>query len=228
MSDIIRNDYSTKKWRESKQLLLTTVFIALFMDSMLATTVVFAIGETYEILFLARSIHGIATSCTLVAGMGALSARYKKQQKRDDAIRLALGGSALGFMVGPPFGAFMYEYYGKTTPFAVLSGISLIEGGLELIMKQPKLNQAQLMKPSLWVLLKDPYIVIAARLSLLADTYQNQKERGTAIGVALDGLALGNLLGPLFGGIMYELIGKTEPFLILTTIAFGSICKINL
>lgn len=146
--------------------------------------------------------------------MGALSARYKKQQKRDDAIRLALGGSALGFMVGPPFGAFMYEYYGKTTPFAVLSGISLIEGGtqkcnitftinykkkkyhlcqkltfiyqfctsklnskptfqlttriyiiytgLELIMKQPKLNQAQLMKPSLWVLLKDPYIVIAA------------------------------------------------------------------
>lgn len=60
---------------------------------------------------------------------------------------------------------------------------------------------------------------------MLADIYQDHKERGTAIGISLQGLALGNLFGPLFGGIMYELFGKTEPFLILAAISLIAICK---
>lgn len=60
---------------------------------------------------------------------------------------------------------------------------------------------------------------------MLADIYQDHKERGTAIGLSLQGLALGNLVGPVFGGVMYELYGKTQPFLILAAISLIGICK---
>ncbi|KAK7595085.1 hypothetical protein V9T40_001518 [Parthenolecanium corni] len=62
-------------------------------------------------------------------------------------------------------------------------------------------------------------------LTMLADIYQDHKERGTAIGLSLQGLALGNLVGPVFGGVMYELYGKTQPFLILAAISLIGICK---
>ena len=56
---------------------------------------------------------------------------------------------------------------------------------------------------------------------MLAERYPEDKERGNAMGIALGGLALGVLIGPPFGGIMYEFVGKTAPFLILSALALG-------
>jgi DHA1 family solute carrier family 18 vesicular amine transporter 1/2 len=39
------------------------------------------------------------------------------------------------------------------------------------------------------------------------------------MGIALGGLALGVLVGPTFGGIMYEMAGKELPFLLLAILA---------
>ncbi|GBP63691.1 Synaptic vesicular amine transporter [Eumeta japonica] len=41
------------------------------------------------------------------------------------------------------------------------------------------------------------------------------------MGIALGGLALGVLIGPPFGGLMYEFVGKTAPFLMLSALALG-------
>lgn len=58
-------------------------------------------------------------------------------------------------------------------------------------------------------------------MGMLAERYPDDKERGNAMGIALGGLALGVLIGPPFGGIMYEFVGKTAPFLILSALALG-------
>jgi len=39
------------------------------------------------------------------------------------------------------------------------------------------------------------------------------------MGIAVGGIALGTVLGPLFGGVLYNYAGKTLPFLILAAVA---------
>lgn len=58
-------------------------------------------------------------------------------------------------------------------------------------------------------------------MGMLAERYPDDKERGNAMGIALGGLALGVLIGPPFGGVMYEFVGKTAPFLVLSALALG-------
>ena len=54
---------------------------------------------------------------------------------------------------------------------------------------------------------------------MLADRYPDDRERGNAMAVALGGLALGVLIGPPFGGVLYEFIGKSAPFIVLAILA---------
>jgi len=70
-----------------------------------------------------------------------------------------------------------------------------------------------------------PFIGFIAGMGMLAENFPDDKERGNAMGVALGGLALGVLIGPPFGGIMYQFVGKTAPFLILACLALGDGCK---
>ena len=56
---------------------------------------------------------------------------------------------------------------------------------------------------------------------MLAESYPDDKERGNAMGLALGGLALGVLIGPTFGGVMYEYFNKSSPFLVLAFLALG-------
>lgn len=60
---------------------------------------------------------------------------------------------------------------------------------------------------------------------MVAERYPGDKERGNAMAVALGGLALGVLVGPPFGGLMYQFVGKREPFLYLAALALGVGCK---
>jgi DHA1 family solute carrier family 18 vesicular amine transporter 1/2 len=62
---------------------------------------------------------------------------------------------------------------------------------------------------------------------MLAERYPDDKERGNAMGIALGGLALGVLIGPPFGGVMYEFVGKSAPFLVLSALALGDGRKYN-
>lgn len=62
-------------------------------------------------------------------------------------------------------------------------------------------------------------------MGMLAERYPDDEERGNAMGIALGGLALGLLIGPPFGGVMYEFVGKTAPFLILSALALSDGCE---
>jgi DHA1 family solute carrier family 18 vesicular amine transporter 1/2 len=67
-------------------------------------------------------------------------------------------------------------------------------------------------------------------MGMLAQAYPDDTERGAAMGVALGGLALGVLVGPTFGGVLYEWVGKEVPFLLLALLALadGSSLQLNI
>ncbi|XP_048268605.1 synaptic vesicular amine transporter isoform X1 [Bombus affinis] len=134
-----------------------TGFIIMFLS-----TLIFAFGRSYGILFLARALQGIGSSCSSVSGMGMLAERYQDDKERGNAMGIALGGLALGVLIGPPFGGAMYEYIGKSAPFLVLSALALGDGILQLLVLQPSVVYTEAEPPSLKSLVTDPYISLAA------------------------------------------------------------------
>lgn len=129
---------------------------------MFFSTVIFAFGRSYTVLFLARALQGIGSSCSSVSGMGMLADRYPDDKERGNAMGLALGGLALGVVIGPPFGGFMYQFIGKTAPFLVLAFLALADGCLQLLILQPEVKKNDDPAPSLKALIMDPYIQICA------------------------------------------------------------------
>merc|ERR1712223_1869422 len=79
-----------------------------------------------------------------------------------NAMGIALGGLALGVLIGPPFGGFMYQFVGKSAPFIVLALLALLDGCLQLLVLQPCVTKSDVEAPSLKALVSDPYILIAA------------------------------------------------------------------
>ncbi|KAJ8704074.1 hypothetical protein PYW07_013368 [Mythimna separata] len=134
-----------------------TGFILMFLS-----TLIFAFGRSYSVLFIARALQGIGSSCSSVSGMGMLAERYPDDKERGNAMGIALGGLALGVLIGPPFGGLMYEFVGKTAPFLMLSALALGDGLLQLMILQPGVVRQESEPPSLKALVCDPYILIAA------------------------------------------------------------------
>lgn len=94
--------------------------------------------------------------------MGMLADRYTDDKERGNAMGIALGGLALGVLIGPPFGGIMYEFVGKSAPFLILSALALGDGLLQLVMLQPSMVIEESDPPSLKALVMDPYIIVAA------------------------------------------------------------------
>ncbi|XP_066259227.1 synaptic vesicular amine transporter [Euwallacea similis] len=139
-------------------------FIIMFLS-----TIIFAFGRSYSVLFIARALQGIGSSCSSVSGMGMLAERYPDDKERGNAMGIALGGLALGVLIGPPFGGLMYEFVGKSAPFLILAALALADGLLQLLMLQPAVIHQESDPPSLRSLIMDPYIMIAAGAIIFAN-----------------------------------------------------------
>merc|ERR1719340_23922 len=124
---------------------------------MFFSTIIFAFGRSYTVLFMARALQGIGSSCSSVSGMGMLAERFPDDQERGNAMGIALGGLALGVLIGPPFGGFMYQFVGKTAPFLILA-----DGCLQMLILQPEVIKTDEPAPSLKALIADPYILVCA------------------------------------------------------------------
>ncbi|XP_076846470.1 chromaffin granule amine transporter [Brachyhypopomus gauderio] len=130
---------------------------------MFVSTIMFAFSGTYALLFFARSLQGIGSAFSSVAGLGMLASVYPDDDERGVAMGIALGGLALGVLIGAPFGSIMYEFVGKNSPFLTLAFLAVFDGALQLVILQPsKISPGSLEGTPLLTLLKDPYILISA------------------------------------------------------------------
>ncbi|XP_051025832.1 chromaffin granule amine transporter isoform X1 [Acomys russatus] len=137
---------------------------------MFLSTLMFAFSGTYALLFVARTLQGIGSSFSSVAGLGMLASVYTDNHERGRAMGIALGGLALGLLVGAPFGSVMYEFVGKSSPFLILAFLALLDGALQLCILWPsKVSPESAMGTPLLTLLRDPYILVAAGSICLAN-----------------------------------------------------------
>ncbi|XP_044138712.1 chromaffin granule amine transporter-like [Bufo gargarizans] len=133
-------------------------FIILFLS-----TLFFAFADSYWLMLFARSIQGVGSSLCTVAGLGITAQVYPDDYERGKAMGIALGGLGLGLLAGAPFGSFMYQFVGKSSPFLVLAALALLDGALQLCMLRfEKFVPGSIPSTSYLTLLKDPYIIVAA------------------------------------------------------------------
>uniref|UniRef100_A0AAX7UXZ1 Major facilitator superfamily (MFS) profile domain-containing protein n=1 Tax=Astatotilapia calliptera TaxID=8154 RepID=A0AAX7UXZ1_ASTCA len=121
---------------------------------MFVSTIMFAFSGTYALLFVARSLQGIGSSFSSVAGLGMLASVYTDDEERGIAMGVALGGLAMGVLIGAPFGSVMYDFVGKSAPFLILAFLAVFDGG--------KPGDESVEGTPLLTLLKDPYILVSA------------------------------------------------------------------
>ncbi|XP_051937057.1 synaptic vesicular amine transporter [Hippocampus zosterae] len=189
---------------------------------MFISTIMFAFSSSYALLFLARSLQGVGSSCSSVAGMGMLASVYTDDEERGHAIGIALGGLAMGVLVGPPFGSVMYEFVGKTAPFLILAFLALFDGALQLFILKPTRVEPESQKGTpLLTLLRDPYIIIAAgaicfgnmAIAMLEPTLpiwmmETMCSRKWQLGVAFLPASISYLIGTYIFGTLAHKMGR--------------------
>ncbi|XP_029365524.1 chromaffin granule amine transporter isoform X3 [Echeneis naucrates] len=95
--------------------------------------------------------------------LGMLASVYTDDEERGIAMGIALGGLAMGVLIGAPFGSVMYDFVGKSAPFLILAFLAVFDGALQLCILQPsKISPGSVEGTPLLTLLKDPYILISA------------------------------------------------------------------
>ncbi|VDD86385.1 unnamed protein product [Enterobius vermicularis] len=132
-------------------------FIIVFLS-----TLMFAFGTSLGMLWLARALQGVGSACTSTSGMGMLAQAYPDDMERGSVMGIALGGIALGVLIGPPYGGALYQLSGKELPFVLLALLALFDGTLQFLVLQPRVDRGEPEGTSLKELIKDPYIIIAA------------------------------------------------------------------
>ena len=139
---------------------------------MFISTIVFAFGPNYYWLLFARSFQGIGSSCASVAGMAVLAQSFPDYNERGNVMGIAIsGGIALGVLIGPTFGGFMYEFVGKSSPFLVLAFVSFLGLLFQTCIVYPdlKIKDSNIKTSGIFELLADTHILIVSGSLMLAN-----------------------------------------------------------
>lgn len=154
------------------------------LSVLFVSTTIFAFGDSYTVLFLARSLQGVGSAFADSAGLAMIADRFKEARERTQAQGIALAFISFGSLFAPPFGGFLYEFAGKAVPFLTLSFIALIDGAMLLLIMQPveSVTSPAFRMPSvdekpkeklhgtpIYRLILDPYIAICAGALVVAN-----------------------------------------------------------
>ncbi|XP_033757412.1 synaptic vesicular amine transporter-like [Pecten maximus] len=140
-------------------------------NTLLLSSLIYIFAASLVPLLLARCIQGIGSAASTIAGMSLLADRYQDDKDRSRAMGMAMGGSALGVVVGYPFGGFLYTYSSKYTPFVTIATFVVLDIVLQLVILRPTLHQKlTIVGTPLHRLVRDPYILVAAGAVMLTTT----------------------------------------------------------
>nr|AQY19592.1 putative vesicular acetylcholine transporter [Cupiennius salei] len=142
---------------------------------MFISTAMFACGQSYSVLFFARSLQGVGSAFADTGGLAMIADRFTEDEARSKAIGIAQAFISFGSLVAPPFGALLYEFAGKEVPFIVLSMVSLIDGFVLLFVMRPvkvAMKEQGIERPKgtpIYKLFIDKYIFVTAGCLVMAN-----------------------------------------------------------
>ena len=142
-----------------------------------AATLLFAFANTFWFLLLARILQGCAAAITWTAGL-ALLADFYPSEERGQAMGIALSGQAMGILVGPSLGGWLYQRGGYMFPFFVAAGMAVLDGLLRLLLlkeephrgKQTEQQPFELLRNQQFLLIVGAVMIGAAVPSALQPT----------------------------------------------------------
>ncbi|VDN37940.1 unnamed protein product, partial [Cylicostephanus goldi] len=76
---------------------------------MFSSTAIFALGRSYGVLFLARSLQGFGSAFADTSGLAMIADRFSEESERSAALGIALAFISFGSLVAPPFGSVLYS-----------------------------------------------------------------------------------------------------------------------
>ncbi|CAL4222223.1 unnamed protein product, partial [Meganyctiphanes norvegica] len=90
--------------------------------TLIISALLFAYAESYNLLFVARSIQGIASSCIAISGLGLVAECYPEDRERGRMQGFVMGGIATGVLLGYPAGGMLYDFTeSKTSVFLTVA-----------------------------------------------------------------------------------------------------------
>lgn len=143
---------------------------------MFLSTVVFACGRSYSVLFFARSLQGVGSAFADTSGLAMIADRFTEENERSKALGIALAFISFGCLVAPPFGGALYQFAGKEIPFLILAFVSLMDGFMLLLVMKPMKQQMNEHKhfekvptTPIWRLFMDPYIAVCSGALMMSN-----------------------------------------------------------
>ncbi|MCA2211386.1 MFS transporter [Jidongwangia harbinensis] len=130
-----------------------------------AATLVFALGDRYELLLSARMMQGVGAAVVWTAGV-ALIADVVPARRLGSAMGAAMAVTSIGLIVGPPLGGLMVEGFGRSAPFLTTAAAALVNAVLQLVVL-PTGTTTRRRAPGLPSLLTyRPALMVAAAVAL--------------------------------------------------------------
>ncbi len=142
---------------------------------MFSSTLLFAVGNSYQVLIFARSLQGVGSAFADTGGLAMIADKYTEENERARSLGTALACISLGCLAAPPFGGVLYEFAGKAVPFVLLALVCLFDGLLLLLLARPvraKAVEGASARPPgtpMWRLLVDPHIACCAGALVVAN-----------------------------------------------------------
>ncbi|GIN70289.1 tetracycline resistance MFS efflux pump [Bacillus sp. J14TS2] len=147
-------------------------------------TLLFAFANSFWLLLICRILQGIAAAATWTAGL-ALLADFYPSKDRGKVMGIALSGQAMGTLLGPAFGGWLFQFGGYMLPFFVAAGIAFIDGLLRvfLLKEEPSRQEEErsgvlrLLKNRTLLMIVGAVIIGAAIPSVLEPTFPAHLQR---------------------------------------------------
>ncbi|CAL8087193.1 unnamed protein product [Orchesella dallaii] len=149
-------------------------------------SLVFAFANSYGLFVVGRSFHGLASSLISVSGMALVAEAHPVDEERTRFLGRVMGSSALGVLIGYPFGGITFALFGKLVPFLSIALIAAANVGFQLTRihkydiirtfhpeEQIQLldeEKGMMMPTTIWTLFKDKSIKIISIAVWLSTT----------------------------------------------------------
>ncbi|KAF9910921.1 hypothetical protein EC991_005095 [Linnemannia zychae] len=115
------------------------------MLGLAVATVGFSLASNYWVLILARIGQGSAGGASWTIGLGLLADVYPP-----DNLGVVMGATmtanAIGFMLGPMVGGYLYEYHGYSAPFVFCAGLAILDFLCIVFIAEPEKKKASAVK----------------------------------------------------------------------------------
>ncbi|CAB4059849.1 SLC18A1_2 [Lepeophtheirus salmonis] len=190
---------------------------------LLFSSLIYTLSSRYIWLLLARSVHGIGSSCVCVSGIGMIASNYGDDEERSKIMSHTMGGVAIGILIGYSMGGFLYYLaQSKLLPFALISFVLLIFTMWQLLLYS---REASSLHPNVLIVVGSIWIATSS-VGILEPTLplwimDRMHPRKWQLGITFVSDSIGYLIGThFFAGVSYR-VGRKK-------IGVGAICLVGI